>query len=433
MAETPNLKVTELTEGQSQKEVTINTGFETFDRAIAGRLVKNVAGGANVNLSASEWENTAFEFTGALTAGIAVVVPAGSRRFLVHNNTTGAFNLTVRGTTGLGVVVAQGYRIWLDYDGTEVYTISSAAELGGEFDRAPGTPGGVVYLANAEDSLAIGTSTVGAGGTRQIVLAPGAAPTTYPPNQLTIWNTDRVADHNGLALATEDGSKHLLSDRVGLFTLTPSTDIGIGGQTARSLALERQQTPDTAGNHLTVRGGGAATGASDKDGGDLLLMPGIPTGLGRSRLRLQTPVTRFVSGSADALIIDRLALGCFKALTNGANTTIVAFDLANNSAIAGMLRYAALAADATDQQVEVGTVSYMATNKAGTVSNNTVSAKTLMQQAATAGTLTVTFALSSADPALLQVTVTSSLTLAAGYPRLTFDVDNLTDQSFVLV
>lgn len=258
MAETPNLGVTELTEGQSQKEITINTGFEVFDKAIAGRLVKDVAGDTDVTLTEAEWHNSAFSFTGALTGDVAVIVPEGTRRFLVHNATTGSFNLTVRGATSTGVVVEPASRVWLEWDGAEVYSVSSA-------------------------------------------------------------------------------------------TATP---------------------PDLSS----------------------------------------------------------------KELVNTTLTTLIAFDLADNSAIAGLVRYAAFVTDAANaQQVEVGAVSYIATNQAGTVANNTVSAKALTQQAATAGTLTVTFTLTAASPALLQVTVTSSLTPATGYPRLTFQVENLTDQDFVLV
>ena len=85
MADTVNLGITQLTEGQSQKEVTINTGFEGFDKAIAGKLVKDIAGGVDVTLTTTEWQSTMLEFTGALTANISVIVPTTTRRFSAFN------------------------------------------------------------------------------------------------------------------------------------------------------------------------------------------------------------------------------------------------------------------------------------------------------------------------------------------------------------
>lgn len=131
MAETPNLGITELTEGQSQKEVTINTGFEGFDKAIAGKLVKSVAGGADVTLTAPEWQATMLEFTGALTADIAVIVPATTRRFSAFNNTTGAFTLTVKPASGTGIEIPQTERLLLEQTGTDVVSVGGGGSSGG--------------------------------------------------------------------------------------------------------------------------------------------------------------------------------------------------------------------------------------------------------------------------------------------------------------
>ncbi|QZA82813.1 hypothetical protein [Deefgea piscis] len=95
-----------------------NTQF--VQSTVNGKVVKSVAGGATVTLTAAEAGVAILEFTGALTANIAVVVPTGSGKWTIANKTTGAFTLTVKTAAGSGVVVTQD-RTWSLYcDGTNV-------------------------------------------------------------------------------------------------------------------------------------------------------------------------------------------------------------------------------------------------------------------------------------------------------------------------
>lgn len=95
------------------------TGF--VQDAVNGRLVKSVAGGVTVTLTAAEAGWARLAFTGALTADISVVVPNTEARWDVANLTTGAFTLTVKTTAGTGVVVTQGLRTSLSCDAVNVY------------------------------------------------------------------------------------------------------------------------------------------------------------------------------------------------------------------------------------------------------------------------------------------------------------------------
>jgi hypothetical protein len=90
-------------------------------RSVNGRLVKSVAGGANVTLTAAEVDNGILEFNGALTANISVIVPNASGNWTVLNRTSGAFTLTVKTAAGTGIVVAQGKQQELSCDGTNVF------------------------------------------------------------------------------------------------------------------------------------------------------------------------------------------------------------------------------------------------------------------------------------------------------------------------
>lgn len=88
---------------------------------LGGVLSKSIAGGVNVTLTAVEAGNGILVFTGELTASISVIVPtAPTRPWVVFNNTTGAFTLTVKTASGTGVAVPQGKREIVYCDGTNV-------------------------------------------------------------------------------------------------------------------------------------------------------------------------------------------------------------------------------------------------------------------------------------------------------------------------
>ena len=89
----------------------------------------------------------------------------------------------------------------------------------------------------------------------------------------------------------------------------------------------------------------------------------------------------------------------------------------------GTVREVRLHYNLTDVQVEEGKIAYHATNKAGTVANNTT-VKFGNQQAATAGTLTVNWTVTAANPAVLTINANSSL--APTVLRVTYNIENLT-------
>ena len=66
-------------------------------------------------------------FTGTLTANSTVIVPDQAGEWIVVNNTTGAYTLTVRTASGTGVAVLQNYSTYIYSDGTNVGYANSAA------------------------------------------------------------------------------------------------------------------------------------------------------------------------------------------------------------------------------------------------------------------------------------------------------------------
>lgn len=75
----------------------------------------------DVTLTAGEAGNAFLFFTGTLTGNVNVIVPTSqSHVWLIQNNCTGAFTVTVKTAAGTGVVVDQGIRYCLYCDGTNV-------------------------------------------------------------------------------------------------------------------------------------------------------------------------------------------------------------------------------------------------------------------------------------------------------------------------
>jgi hypothetical protein len=99
-------------------------GKVTTGLAREGRLSLSVVGSANVLLTEAQAENGVLEFTGALTGSINVSIPdaiaASGTDWLVYNNTSGAFTLTIKPVSGSGVVVEQGRKAEVYVEGANI-------------------------------------------------------------------------------------------------------------------------------------------------------------------------------------------------------------------------------------------------------------------------------------------------------------------------
>lgn len=169
-------------------------------------------------------------------------------------------------------------------------------------------------------------------------------------------------------------------------------------------------TSNTAGATWTLRGSlGTSQGA-----------PG--------RIHLTGGAMIAASGTTQQTAVDRIISGATKVLTNNSAITLVNVTNASDTNAGGVIDYCVDVTDGVDQQYECGMVTYGVSNKGGVWSGNTAT-KFGNHQNATSGTLTVTFAISGANPALLSVNANSSLSPSSGYPRITYSLRNLTQQA----
>lgn len=104
--------------------VTSYTDYRFWGCPANPRQTVSVAGSANVILTQAQDASQIIELTGAITANIQVVIPLAPGQQTFYNNTSGAFTVTVIGSSGTGIVVGQGKHAILETNGTNVLRVT---------------------------------------------------------------------------------------------------------------------------------------------------------------------------------------------------------------------------------------------------------------------------------------------------------------------
>ena len=181
---------------------------------------------ANVNGTADAGKNLTFVCSGVLTGNRKLIVPTEGRQYIVTNNCTGAFTLTVTTVAGTGVRVPQTGTANLYCDGTNILPANSAALLtvgaitGTTFDA--GVIGGITpvqaqgyYKINAQTGT---TYTFALLDNGQLVTANNAGATTY-----TIPTHATIAFPPGTRI-------DLLSINTGILTISPAVGVTLASK-----------------------------------------------------------------------------------------------------------------------------------------------------------------------------------------------------------
>jgi hypothetical protein len=208
-----------------------------------------------------------------------------------------------------------------------------------------------------------------------------------------------------------------------------AADFGLG-------ASATSATPVAYGISAQGASGTNTNGATWTHTGSLGTSQGVP-----GVMSFKTGGLIAASGTTAQTAVSRLELGATKVLTNNTVTTVVNVTDASNTVAAGFVEYSVEVFDGTDLQVETGSFTYQVTNKGGTIANNTITfagasgvgvTSNYPKNTTTSGTLAVTWAISAANPALLSVNANSSLTPSTGYPRVTYNIRNQTQQAIAV-
>lgn len=161
---------------------------ERFQRS---RVSIAVGGGAGTTvLTRDQAACDIIEFTGVLTGNRTIEVPAVPWPWIVYNNTSGAFTLTVKTNAGTGIAVPQGKRQVLYCDGTDVVdALSSVSAL--DVAGALGVGG---------NATVTGTLTVNGTGTSSIaglldLSGASAGQIKFPATQNASSNANTLDDY----------------------------------------------------------------------------------------------------------------------------------------------------------------------------------------------------------------------------------------------
>ena len=109
-----------------------NNNLEVLDAFAGGFLSKNVGGSADVTLTTAnasataESSNKVLDLNGTLTGNITVFIPAKENNYIIYNNTSGSYTLTIAATGhgANGVAITQGAYDVVYCDGASNYNVS---------------------------------------------------------------------------------------------------------------------------------------------------------------------------------------------------------------------------------------------------------------------------------------------------------------------
>jgi len=149
---------------------------------------------ANVTVTQLQSAYPVLIISGALTGARSLILPAVVGQWIIQNNTTGAFTLTVKTASGTGVTATQGQSTYLYGNGINIYFASSVGVA--SFNTRTGT----VSLNATDVTTALGYTPYNATNPSNygppvgsiIQFAGASAPTGYLACPTTLTNISRV-------------------------------------------------------------------------------------------------------------------------------------------------------------------------------------------------------------------------------------------------
>jgi len=124
---------------------TTNTNIGTLlEQSITGVQSISIAGLTTYSLSAlngisDQSRNAVLVFTGALSASCAITAPAVNKTYVVYNNTTGGYAITIKTASGTAVSIANGATSYVYCNATDFF-IASIGPYSPSFTGVPTAP-----------------------------------------------------------------------------------------------------------------------------------------------------------------------------------------------------------------------------------------------------------------------------------------------------
>jgi hypothetical protein len=243
--------------------------------------------------------------TGAYTA---LATTGATQTFTSNQTFSGDVSITGAGT---GLSVTNGALIGGTLGVTGVASVTNATASTSSSTGALIVSGGEGVAGSIYSGASINAATTMSAATS--LTTPQIYGASTASGNISIDSTSN-ASKGSVLLAPTGGS-------VGIGTTTPSSILGISGQAAQTIGLERNTTAATAGNNLSVKAGGGTLAGTNLNGGNLYLQGGVSTGTGTSNVYIQTTGFGTGGGTSD----DPMVTGMY---LNGSKNS-VAFNAAS--------------------------------------------------------------------------------------------------------
>jgi hypothetical protein len=189
--------------------------LDRLDDAISGIAAVSSTGGSST-LSAEDGATdearcSSLQITGTLASNATIVIPNEQKLYLVRNETTGSFTLTIKTSSGTGITITQGAAVFLQCDGsngvkkvTPEITISTGAVAGGIDIVVDTTPqlGGDLDANGHNIGFDDGTGILDDDGNEQLIFQKTASAV----NQLEVTN---AATGNAPSLGVAGGDTNI--------------------------------------------------------------------------------------------------------------------------------------------------------------------------------------------------------------------------------
>lgn len=185
MASTPSTNLRLRLQGVGDNSNTwgteLNNALSMIDGTLTGTHAVSTTGG-DTTISVSDYtlgdfHNMRVNVTGTLGSNANIIVPTNERIWIVTNNTSGAFSVTIKTSGGTGVACPQGDTIITYCDGTNVIgMISTGASVSGNLNMAGfdiTNIGGVGFNVTDAGTVSSGTVTFDASATTAHKLTVG--------------------------------------------------------------------------------------------------------------------------------------------------------------------------------------------------------------------------------------------------------------------
>lgn len=222
-----------------------NADVDAIEDAFASRVAISVTT-ANYTLSTTEYRNKIIYVSGTLTGNRSVIVPLTTgAHWVVYNNTSGSYTLTVIGATGTGIAITQGCCAIVYTDGTNVLRATPDVEQDNDLAivaRAAITVTTANYtLAATESRSRVIVASGALTGNRDVVfpLTSGAFWIVYNNTSGSYTLTCIGASGTGIVV-TQGSSAVIFSDGTNILRSTPDVeqDGDLAANTVNSTAIE---------------------------------------------------------------------------------------------------------------------------------------------------------------------------------------------------